>query len=140
MNSVSDAHGRDQRATGIDRHVGNRLRLARKLHNLSQEAVAEHLGVTFQQVQKYENGVNRISAGRLHQAAAVLDVPVSYFFPERGSAGTPMSMRESLPESVVDCLDTREGLDLITAFAQIADPKVRRQVLQLVRSIAGRPD
>jgi transcriptional regulator with XRE-family HTH domain len=82
MNSVDERRPLQRLTSPIERHVGDRLRLARRALSLSQEALAEQLGVTFQQVQKYEKGINRISAGRLHQVAEILDVPVSYFFPD----------------------------------------------------------
>jgi transcriptional regulator with XRE-family HTH domain len=136
MNLVDERRDNHRQTSPIERHVGDRLRLARRALSLSQEALAEQLGVTFQQVQKYEKGINRISAGRLHHVAEILDVPVSYFFPESDASALTEARRQSLPESVVECLDTREGMDLVLTFSRIADPRVRRQVLQLVRSLA----
>lgn len=140
MNSANDERGRDQRPDPIDRHLGDRLRLARKALKLSQEALAEELGITFQQVQKYEKGINRISASRLHHAAAILGVPVSFFFPEPASTLSAVGPEEpSRPQAVMECLDTREGMELVLAFSRIADPKIRQHVLQLVRSVAAQP-
>jgi len=140
MDSANDERGRDQRPNPIDRHLGDRLRLARKALKLSQEALAEELGVTFQQVQKYEKGINRISASRLHHAAAVLGVPVSFFFPEPASMSAAARPEEpSVPQAVMECLDTREGMELVLAFSRITDPKIRQHVLQLVRSVAAQP-
>jgi transcriptional regulator with XRE-family HTH domain len=139
MKSADDRREQDRGVDPIQRHVGDRLRLARKALRISQEGLAEQLGVTFQQVQKYEKGVNRISATRLHHAAAVLKVPVSYFFPEAdATAEQPAGESSSLPQTVLECLDTREGMELILAFSRIADPKVRRHVLELVSSVAGK--
>jgi transcriptional regulator with XRE-family HTH domain len=137
MNSVDERRPLQRLTSPIERHVGDRLRLARRALSLSQEALAEQLGVTFQQVQKYEKGINRISAGRLHQVAEILDVPVSYFFPDSADGSASAETRlQSLPESVLECLETREGMDLVLTFSRIADTRVRRQVLPLVRSLA----
>lgn len=141
MNPAGGSSGREQRTDPINRHVGTRLRLARKMRNLTQEALAERLGVTFQQVQKYENGTNRISASRLHQAVLILDVPVTYFFPEPKSGPPPTGMSEpSQPEDVVEWLRTPEGFELNVAFAKVCDPKVRRRIVQLVQSMAASSD
>lgn len=137
MNSASELRGRDRPMDPVDRHVGERLRLARKMLKLSQEGLAEHLGVTFQQVQKYEKGINRISASRLHQAAAILDVPVSFFFPETGPPPAHAGLcQDTLPKSVMECLASREGMELVLAFSRIADDNLRSQVVQLVQSVA----
>lgn len=126
-----------RRPDPIDSHVGNRLRLRRKMLNLSQERLAERLGITFQQVQKYEKGTNRIGASRLYQLARVLEVPVAFFFPEPAGAQPPAGMNEDAgPDYVMDFLSSSEGIELNRAFAQIRDSKVRRRVIELVRSIA----
>ncbi|MBN9289766.1 MAG: helix-turn-helix transcriptional regulator [Hyphomicrobium denitrificans] len=113
------------------------------LLGMSQEKLGEHLGLTFQQVQKYEKGVNRIGASRLFDLAKVLGVPVQFFYDEAPSgvqttgnviAGFADQPGESY---VVDFLGTREGLELNKAFARISDPKVRRSIVDLVRSLAG---
>ena len=125
----------------IDIHVGSRVRLRRTMMGQSQEKLGEALGITFQQVQKYEKGTNRIGASRLQRISEVLGVPVSFFFEDAPSTGAPLAgMRE--PESgdyVVDFLSTSEGLQLNKAFVKIADPKVRRRVVELVRSLAEEP-
>lgn len=127
-----------RRPDPIDNHVGNRLRLRRKMLNLSQEKLAERLGITFQQVQKYEKGTNRIGASRLYQLARILEVPVSYFFPEPDAAQGAAGMSEdAAPDYVMDFVASSEGIELNRAFAQIRDPKVRRRVIDLVRSIAA---
>ncbi|HEX2255748.1 MAG TPA: helix-turn-helix transcriptional regulator [Afifellaceae bacterium] len=140
MSSTDDEREEDRRLNPLERHVGDRLRLARKAMKFSQEALAEQLGVTFQQVQKYEKGINRISASRLHKAAVILDVPVSFFFPESDPAEQASEQGQvSLPSAVLECLQTREGMDLVRAFSRIADPNVRRHVLQLVTAMASTP-
>ncbi|NDW04589.1 helix-turn-helix domain-containing protein [Jiella pacifica] len=126
----------------IDTHVGSRVRLRRTMLGMSQEKLGEALGITFQQVQKYEKGSNRIGASRLQHISDVLTVPVSYFFEDApSSAAAPRSgMEESGSDYVVDFLSTAEGLQLNRAFVRIADPKVRKRVIDLVRSLAGSAD
>lgn len=134
MNSAVELAAKPRRPHPVDIFVGNRLRLGRRMVNVSQEKLAENLGVTFQQVQKYENGTNRISASRLHLAARILDVPVSFFFPEWKPEGEECAAADAI--SVMDFLASSEGLELNRAFLQIKDARMRRQVLELVRSIA----
>ncbi|WAP70839.1 helix-turn-helix domain-containing protein [Jiella pelagia] len=126
----------------IDTHVGSRVRLRRTMLGMSQEKLGEALGITFQQVQKYEKGSNRIGASRLQNIADVLKVPVSYFFEDApGSAATPRGgLEENGTDYVVDFLSTAEGLQLNRAFVRIADPKVRKRVIDLVRSLADSHD
>jgi transcriptional regulator with XRE-family HTH domain len=114
------------------------------LLGMSQEKLGEHLGLTFQQVQKYEKGVNRIGASRLFDLARVLGVAVQFFYDEAPSdaqaatAAGVAGFGEQPDESyVVEFLGTREGLELNKAFARIDDPKVRRSIVDLVRSLAG---
>ena len=125
----------------IDIHVGSRVKMRRMLLGLSQEKLGDALGVTFQQVQKYEKGTNRIGAGRLQDIARVLDTPPSFFF-EDGSttaSAAAVGFRESGSAGyVVDFLSTVEGLQLNKAFASIKDPKVRRSLVALVVAIAAR--
>ncbi len=130
-----------RRANTVDSHVGTRVRLRRMLLGMSQEKLGESLGLTFQQVQKYEKGVNRIGASRLFDLAQVLGVPVQFFYDELGHHDhTPMTgFAERTETYVVDFLSSREGLELNKAFVRITDPKVRRSVIELVRSLAG-PD
>ncbi len=123
----------------IDRHVGSRVRMRRMMVSMSQEKLGDRLGLTFQQVQKYEKGTNRIGASRLQQIAAILGVPVAFFF-EGAPVGesTPTGFSETQPASyVTDFLMTSEGLHLNRAFIRIKDPEVRRKVVDLVRAIAG---
>lgn len=123
----------------IDIHVGSRVRLRRMMLGMSQEKLGESLGITFQQIQKYEKGTNRIGASRLQHIATVLKVPVSFFFED--APGTPddvMDASGSRPASyVVDFLSSSEGLSLNKAFIRIEDAKVRRRIVDLVRSLAG---
>jgi len=124
----------------VDAHVGSRVRLRRMLLGMSQERLGESMGLTFQQVQKYEKGVNRIGASRLFQIAKILDVPVQFFFEEAphfdGSAPTGMAEAES-ETFILEFLNSREGLELNRAFVKIADPKVRKSVVDLVRSLSN---
>lgn len=136
--------GRSSRkANPVDVHVGSRIRFRRMLLGMSQETLGELLGLTFQQVQKYEKGANRVGASRLFELARVLNVPVQFFFDEmplaiRGSAETAPGMAEPPSDSYFgEFLNTREGLELNKAFAKITDQKVRRAVVDLVRSMAG---
>lgn len=124
----------------IDIHVGSRLRLRRMLLGLSQEKLGDQLGLTFQQVQKYEKGVNRIGASRLFQLSNILDVPVQFFFDE-APVTAPTSTQPGFAEEgedglLFDFLNTREGLELNRAFAKISNPNVRRKVVELVRSLS----
>jgi transcriptional regulator with XRE-family HTH domain len=112
------------------------------LLGMSQERLGEQLGLTFQQVQKYEKGINRIGASRLFDLARVLGVPVQFFYEEApialaGPVGVPAGFAERAPESyVVDFLNSREGVELNKAFLRISDPKVRRSIVDLVRSLS----
>jgi len=103
----------------IDVHVGERVRARRLLAGLSQDAFASKLGVTFQQVQKYEKGANRISASRLYKMASILNVPVDYFFEDIGESALPSAMR-------------REGLELVRAFNKVEPPRMRKQIVALL--------
>ena len=126
----------------IDIHVGSRVRLRRMMLGMSQEKLGENLGITFQQIQKYEKGTNRIGASRLQHIATVLQVPVSFFFED--APGTPTEaagMSEARPASyVVDFLSSSEGIQLNKAFVRIKDAKLRRRIIDLVRAVAGDED
>lgn len=123
----------------VDRHVGSRVRMRRITVGMSQEKLGEALGVTFQQVQKYEKGSNRISASRMQSIAQVLGVPVSFFFdgaPRDESLGMAVGFAESSQaDYTVDIFSTPEGVALAKAFASIEDPKVRRRVVDLVTTL-----
>lgn len=131
----------------IDVYVGSRVRMRRMLVGLSQEKLGERLGLTFQQVQKYEKGSNRVSASRLYQMAQILGVPVQFFFedlPEqaKGEFGNSNGFSESSQEAMImDFLSSSEGLQLNKALSEISDASVRRKVVELVKAIAGQdPD
>lgn len=126
----------------IDSHVGSRVRLRRMLIGMSQEKLGEQMDLTFQQIQKYEKGVNRIGASRLYQLAQILDVPVQFFFEgapiseaTNGSGGGNCASENEA--FIYEFLSSREGLELNRAFVKIGDAKVRRSVIDLVRSLAG---
>lgn len=123
----------------IDVHVGSRVRLRRMMVGMSQEKLGEHLGITFQQIQKYEKGSNRIGASRLQNIARVLDIPISFFFDGAPGSTTPVptGMAEQSPDFVVDFLSSSEGIQLNRAFLQIKDTRLRRRVIDLVRALAG---
>jgi transcriptional regulator with XRE-family HTH domain len=126
----------------IDKHVGSRVRMRRMMVGMSQEKLGEKLGITFQQIQKYEKGTNRIGASRLQQIALVLAVPVGFFFE---GAPTPESLSSGMaepasPAYVSDFLATSDGLALTKAFMKVKDPKVRRRIVELVESIAAGED
>ena len=124
----------------IDIHVGSRVRLRRMMLGMSQEKLGENLGITFQQIQKYEKGTNRIGASRLQHIARVLSVPVSFFFED--APGTPGPSSPEWPNRdrrsyVVDFLSSAEGIQLNKAFVRIKDAKLRRKIIDLVRALAG---
>jgi transcriptional regulator with XRE-family HTH domain len=112
----------------VDVHVGGRLRLRRQMLCISQEKVAEELGLTFQQIQKYERGANRISASRLHQLSELLDVPMSFFF---DGLRMPRTVEPPAPGA-----SDQETTDLARSFEAIVDPDVRRRVLRMVEALA----
>jgi transcriptional regulator with XRE-family HTH domain len=122
-----------------DKHVGSRVRMRRMMLGMSQEKLGDALGLTFQQVQKYEKGTNRIGASRLQQIAHILQVPVAFFF-EGAPSPSPLAdgLREApSPAYVADFLATSEGLALTKAFTRIKEPKLRRRIVDLVEEIAG---
>lgn len=122
----------------IDIHVGSRIRLRRNMAGMSQEKLGESLGITFQQVQKYEKGTNRVGASRLQAIASVLEVPVSYFFHDAPTDAPTMELSEEHSSNyVVDFLSSTEGLRLNRAFVQITDPKVRARIIDLVQTLAN---
>ena len=124
----------------IDKHVGSRVRMRRMMLSMSQEKLGGALGLTFQQVQKYEKGTNRIGASRLQQISHILQVPVAFFFegaPNLNPQGDGMSEAPS-PTYVSDFLATSDGLALTKAFMEIKEPKLRRRIVDLVEEIAER--
>ncbi|HAK63244.1 MAG: helix-turn-helix domain-containing protein [Pseudomonadota bacterium] len=123
----------------VDVHVGSRVRLRRMLIGMSQEKLGEALDLTFQQVQKYEKGANRIGAGRLYRIAQLLGVPVQFFFDDApGEAASVRGFSESDPAPMVmDFMHTAESVHLNRAFAGIKDPMVRKRLIDLARAVAG---
>jgi transcriptional regulator with XRE-family HTH domain len=139
----SDEKG-SRRANPIDIHVGSRVRFRRMLLGMSQEKLGEKLGLTFQQVQKYEKGINRIGASRLYDLAQVLGVPVQFFYEEapiaaeaRGDLQDGQADGGPDEHSIVEFLRSRDGLELNRAFVRIPDLKARRAIVDLVRSLAN---
>ncbi|WP_297735890.1 helix-turn-helix transcriptional regulator [uncultured Maricaulis sp.] len=122
----------------IDIHVGSRVRLRRQLLKMSQEKLGDELGVTFQQVQKYERGANRVGASRLYRLSRVLDVPIQFFFEGLGGATAASGMAEGDQTPIVyDFIQSSDGVSLAESFSRIKDGKVRRRVLELVRTLAS---
>jgi transcriptional regulator with XRE-family HTH domain len=124
----------------VDKYVGSRVRMRRIMLGMSQEKLGEALGLTFQQVQKYEKGTNRVGASRLQQISEILQVPVSFLF-EGGPSGAANSggfSEGTSPAYVSDFLATSEGLALTRAFTRISDAKLRRSIVEMVEQIAER--
>ncbi|MGN6208452.1 helix-turn-helix domain-containing protein [Asticcacaulis sp.] len=125
----------------VDLHVGARVRMRRKFLGMSQEGLAETISLTFQQVQKYERGSNRISASKLWEIAKALKAPVAYFFEGYGENEAVEGFSESESEQFVHgFLMTTEGIELAEAFPRIKNAKHRRRILELVRSLAEDDD
>jgi len=124
-------------ANPVDVHVGTRVRLRRQVMKMSQEKLGDQLGVTFQQVQKYERGANRVGASRLWKISQVLDVPVGFFFDGLGqTAGSAEFAEDDQLPIVYDFINSSDGVALAKALAQIKSKSVRRQILELARSLA----
>lgn len=131
----------------IDSHVGSRVRLRRTLLGMSQEKLGQAVGITFQQIQKYERGLNRIGSSRLYQFAQVLDVPVSFFFENLPSDGAPLPAGSAglaepgaaPPPLEDDNFSRRETLELVRAFYRIGDRNTRRRIYELIKAVAGEP-
>jgi len=140
-----DRSEREHRPSPIDVHVGSRVRLRRTLLGLSQEKLGDALGLTFQQVQKYERGVNRIGASRLFDLSRVLDVPIGFFFDDMpdvvGGGGGATTARRSYGLADQqdgfddETLHRRETLELVRAYYRINDPSVRKRVFELIKSL-----
>jgi transcriptional regulator with XRE-family HTH domain len=136
---------RESRPSPIDVHVGSRIRLRRTLLGMSQERLGGDLGLTFQQVQKYERGVNRVGASRLFDLSRVLDVPISFFFDDMPDSltatfGSPAARRatgftEPSDQFGDDTLNRRETLELVRAYYRITDPAIRKRVFDLIKSM-----
>lgn len=128
--------------SSIDAHVGSRVRLRRMLIGMSQEKLGELLGLTFQQVQKYEKGANRIGASRLYDISTILSVPVQYFFEDLPASQGQKLNGHGLSEPdrepfVMDFVSSTEGLQLIRSYTKVTDPRVRKRILELVKSLGG---
>jgi len=124
----------------IDIHVGSRIRLRRTMLGMSQEKLGDSLGITFQQIQKYEKGTNRVGASRLQNISGILNVPVAFFFedaPGDPSTGQAGFAEASSSNYVVDFLSSSEGLQLNRAFVKIQDAKVRRKIVDLVKALGS---
>ena len=138
---------KESKPSRIDVHVGLRIRLRRTLLGMSQERLGEALGLTFQQVQKYERGANRVGASRLFDLARVLDVPISYFFddmpePLAATYGSPSARRalgfaEAQEGFGDDTMSRRETLELVRAYYRISEPAVRKRVFELIKSLTS---
>ena len=130
--------------SAVDKHVGSRVRMRRMMLAMSQGKLGDALGLTFQQVQKYEKGTNRIGASRLQEISHILQVPVAFFFegaPDlHGSTDRMKKASSPFPSYVSDFLATREGLLLTKAFMRINEAKLRRRIVDLVEEIAGEED
>lgn len=140
---LAPAHTLSRRGEGpnpIDIHVGARLRLRRTLLGLSQEKLGEAVGITFQQLQKYERGSNRISASRLFNLSQVLGVAVSYFFEDMPAPEHIGTVTPDLPPSETDEFESmarRETLELVRAYYRIDDPAVRKRTFDLLKALGG---
>ena len=130
----------------IDIHVGKRIRIRRKLLGLTQRDLAEHLGLTFQQIQKYESAANRISAGRLYDLARILSVPISYFFDDLSEPLPKLHDLRGAPKAVKSYQGSRAGfglnhkretLELVRAYHKIAEPGLRKQLLVLAKGLSA---
>lgn len=117
----------------VDIHIGRRIRMRRMMLKKSQTDLGETCGITFQQIQKYENGTNRVSASRLQQFAKILDVPVSFFFESLATKGSKPNTTDDLAQQL---LSTRDGLELSKAFVSIDDKRLRRSIVAMVEEIA----
>ncbi|MFH6784322.1 MULTISPECIES: helix-turn-helix domain-containing protein [Methylobacterium] len=127
----------------VDRHVGHRVRVRRLLVGVSQEKLGDALGVTFQQIQKYEKGANRISASRLRQIADMLGVPVNFFYegaPRQDGGRDETPTEPASDTSAHDVFWTSQDLQLVRAFQRITDGQVRRRIISLVEAIGPGPD
>lgn len=132
---VENTKSSAKRPNPTDVYVGSRVRMRRKMLGLSQERLGERLGITFQQIQKYEKGTNRVGASRLQAMSQALDVPVAFFFPDSTPAQAT-GMNEEGSAFMMDFMSTSEGLELSRHFMRVRDAKTRRKIIELVRAIA----
>ncbi len=141
---IESLHGRGTgKPNPVDIHVGARVRLRRTLLGMSQEKLGEAIGLTFQQVQKYERGANRIGSSRLYDLSRVLDVPVSFFFDDMpaGVAASSPAQRRGLAEEPVsyerDPMAKRETLELVRAYYKITDPQLRKRLFEMTKALGA---
>ena len=139
----------ESRPSPVDVHVGARIRLRRTLLGMSQERLGDALGLTFQQVQKYERGVNRVGASRLFDLSRILDVPISFFYDNMpsGQASAPLSGsspvagfaegQDAYGGAADELMNKRETLELVRAYYRIADPTVRKRMFELIKSMGA---
>lgn len=121
----------------VDIHVGKRLRLRRTILGLSQEAIGKAIGVTFQQVQKYERGVNRMGSSRLFEFSRILSVPVAYFFEDmEKNAASVSGVAEDTPAFEHEKMSSRETLEMMRAYYRITDPQIRKRMFELIKAVA----
>ena len=125
-----------------DKYVGTRVRMRRMMLKMSQEKLGDELGLTFQQVQKYEKGTNRIGASRLHKISHILQVPVAFFFEEAPNVSGQPKSTSSAPslDYVSDFITSSDGLRLIKAFVQIENPMLRRKIVRVIEAITDLGD
>lgn len=143
--TVRQTRNSDAVTSSVDAYVGSRIKLRRNLLGISQERLADEVGITFQQVQKYERGLNRVSAGRLWKIAKTLGVPVSFFFEETNNnypvpmttvSSAPMCFCEDSPHIEDDILARKDVIELVRHYLMISDPKVSKNVLDLIKSLS----
>lgn len=140
---VAPGDGRISGPNPVDVHVGSRVRLRRTLLGMSQEKLGEAIGLTFQQVQKYERGANRVGASRLFDLSRVLDVPVGFFFeemPDDVAANSPAQrpgLNRPPPEQELDPMVKRETLELVRAYYKIDEPGVRKRLFEMTKALAA---
>jgi transcriptional regulator with XRE-family HTH domain len=122
----------------IDVHVGGRVRMRRIEVNMAQQILGGHIGLTFQQIQKYEKGTNRIGASRLQQIGKILQVPVAYFFEGAPGGWEPAGPgTERTANTFLEFLGTRDGQSLVGSFSRIADARLRRSIVDLIERLAA---
>ncbi len=141
MSKINKSQHAPRSPNPVDIHVGTRVRLRRQLLKMSQEKLGDQLGVTFQQVQKYERGANRVGASRLWRIAQVMDVPVSFFYDGLGEEMPTAEFAEGDQTPIVyDFINSTDGVSLAMAVSKIKNKAVRRQILELARSLAADQD
>jgi transcriptional regulator with XRE-family HTH domain len=131
--------GEPKKANSVDAYVGMRIRARRMALGMSQDSLADKLGLTFQQVQKYEKGINRVGAGRLWNIAKILDVPITHFYQGLQGDEQAAGVAESGDTYIIDFMSSHEGAQLARAFQNIKDPGLRKRMLDLIKSLAEDP-